>query len=324
MADAQESSASFAAITSGVVSMLGAPHVRVEELSQRGARAAFLGFPFDGANAAIERPGSANGPRGLRIASNMCFPWSFEWDIDLFEAYGLVDCGDAPLAIGNVVRTHELVQEVLERILAAGAIPIAIGGDHSLCIPGARALSRHLGPQRRMGYLQIDAHLDAGTEIGGERQTNCNGLIRATELPNLSVENMAVIGVRGTINVPDWWEAVRERGIPVYPMSALMRDGVEETVSGVLDRVWDGVDAVYVTFDTDSIDSAVAPGTTGPEPGGFSSHEIIRIGQMIGERGVTAIDNVELCPVYDPSGVTARLVWEVLSQMLYAHAKHHL
>jgi agmatinase len=69
-----------------------------------------------------------------------------------------------------------------------------------------------------MGYLQIDAHLDAGTEIGGERQTNCNGLIRATELANLSVENMAVIGVRGTINVPDWWEAVRERGIPVYPM----------------------------------------------------------------------------------------------------------
>ena len=184
--------------------------------------------------------------------------------------------------------------------------------------PGAVVLR---GP---LTVVQIDAHLDAGTEIGGERQTNCNGLIRATELDNLGVENMAVIGVRGTINVPDWWDAVRERGIPVYPMSTLKRDGVEETVSGVLDRVWNGVDAVYVTFDTDSIDSAFAPGTTGPEPGGFSSHEIIRIGQMIGERGVTAIDNVELCPVYDPSGITARLVWEVLSQMLYAHAKHHL
>ena len=179
MSDTPEPSASFAAITSGVVSFLGAPHVPVEELADHGARAAFLGFPFDGANAAIERPGSANGPRGLRIASNMCFPWSFEWDIDLFEAYDLVDCGDAPLAIGNAVRTHELVQEQLEAILSAGAIPIAIGGDHSLCIPGARALSRHLGPDKRMGYLQIDAHLDAGVEIGGETQTNCNGLIRA-------------------------------------------------------------------------------------------------------------------------------------------------
>ena len=324
MATAHESSESFAAITSGVVSFLSAPHVPVDRLAGSGARAALLGFPFDGANAAIERPGSANGPRGLRIASNMCFPWSFEWDVDLFEAYGLVDCGDAPLAIGNVERTHELVQAALEAILAAGAIPVAIGGDHSLCIPGARALSRALGPDKRMGYLQIDAHLDAGDEIGGERQTNCNGLIRATELPNLSVENMAVIGIRGTINVRDWWDAVRERDIPVVPMSTLRREGVEQTVSGVLDRVWDGVDAVYVTFDTDSIDSAFAPGTTGPEPGGFTSHEIIRIGQMIGERGLTAVDNVELCPVYDPSGITARLVWEVISQMLYAHAKHHL
>ena len=132
-----------------------------------------------------------------------------------------------------------------------------------------------------------------------------------------------MIGVRGTINVPAWWEAVREREIPVYPMAELRRDGVEETVARALDRVWDGVDGVYVTFDTDSIDSSAAPGTTGPEPNGFTSAEIVRVAQMIGERGLTMIDNVELCPVYDPSGVTARLVWEVISQMLYANAKFH-
>lgn len=314
----------FAAITSGVISMLGAPHVPTSQLSGSGAKAAFLGVPYDGANAAIERPGSANGPRALRIASNMCFPWSFEWDVDLFEAYGLVDCGDSPLAIGNVTRTHELVQAEIRAILDAGAIPVTVGGDHSLCIPGARALSEFLGPDKKMGYLQIDAHLDAGLDIGGELQTNCNGLVRAAELPNLSVDNMAIIGVRGTINVPDWWTAVRERGIPVYPMHVVRERGVVETVTEALDRVWDGVDGVYVTFDTDSIDAAFAPGTTGPEPGGFTSHEIIQVGKMIGERGLTAVDNVELAPIYDPSGVTARLVWEVLSQMLYAHASHHL
>jgi agmatinase len=324
MSTSDRGAASFASITSGVISMLGAPHVPTSELAGSGAKAAFLGFPFDGANAAIERPGSANGPRGLRIASNMCFPWSFEWDIDLFEAYGLVDCGDSPLAIGNVVRTHELVQAEIRTILEAGAIPITIGGDHSLCIPGARALSEFLGPEKRMGYLQIDAHLDAGEDIGGELQTNCNGLVRAAELPNLSVENMAIVGLRGTINVRDWWTAVRDRGITTYPMSTVRQRGVEEVMGEALDRVWDGVDAVYVTFDTDSIDSAFAPGTTGPEPGGFTGEEIIRVGQLIGERGLTAVDNVELCPVYDPSGVTARLVWEVLSQMLYAHAKYHL
>jgi len=310
----------FGAITSGVISMLGAPHVPVESLAEYGAKAAFLGYPYDGANAAIERPGSANGPRALRIASNMCFPWSFEWDIDLFEAYNLVDCGDMPLAIGNVERTHEMVTPVIRQVLETGAIPISIGGDHSLCIPGGKALSEHLGPDRKMGYIQIDAHLDGGIEIGGETQTNCSGLIRASELPNLAVENMAVLGVRGTINVPEWWDAVREREIPAYPMHELRKGDLLTSVQEILDRVWDGVDGVYVSLDTDSIDSSAAPGTTGPEPGGFTSHEIIEIGRMVGAMGLTAVDNVELAPLYDPSGITARLVWEVISQMLYANA----
>jgi agmatinase len=107
-------------------------------------------------------------------------------------------------------------------------------------------------------------------------------------------------------------------------MKTVRERGLDALSTDILDRVWEGVDGVYATFATDSIESAFAPGTTGPEPGGFTNAEIIKVGAMIGERGFTAVDNVELCPCYDPAGVTARLVWEVLSQMLYAHAKHHL
>jgi agmatinase len=157
----------FGAMTSGVVSMLKAPYVPSDGVAACSARVAFLGFPFDGANAAIERPGSANGPLGLRIASTFSFPWSFEWDIDLEEAYGLVDCGDCPIAVGNAVRTHRFVEREILNILEGGAIPITIGGHHSLSIPGARALSGFLGEGKRMGYLQIEAHLDAGVTVGG-------------------------------------------------------------------------------------------------------------------------------------------------------------
>jgi agmatinase len=318
-----EASDSFS-LTSGVISLLGARHVPVSDLPASGAKAAFLGFPFEGGNQAFERPGSANGPQGLRIASTMANPWSFDWDVDLFEAYDLVDCGDAPIVVGNLTRTHEAVERSIHSILDAGAIPITVGGDHSLVVPGARALSRFLGPGKRMGYLQIDAHLDASVEIAGERDTNCSGLVRAEELPNVSAENMAIIGIRGQINARDWWDEVRAREIRAYPMSEVLERGFAVTAQEALDRVWDGVDGVYVSFDTDSIDSAAAPGTTGPEPGGFTSHEILQLGRWIGERGLTAVDNVELCPVYDRSGITAKLVWSVIAEMLFAHAKHHL
>ena len=132
-------------------------------------------MPYDGANVCIGRPGSALGPQGLRIASQEYFSSSFEWDIDLREAYGLVDCGDTRIAVGNAVRTHENVEADVTKILIAGATPISIGGDHSLPIPCARALSKFLGPEKRMGYLAIDAHMDAGYSVDGEKETNAGG-----------------------------------------------------------------------------------------------------------------------------------------------------
>jgi agmatinase len=84
------------------------------------------------------------------------------------------------------------------------------------------------------------------------------------------------------------------------------------------------VDGVYVTWDTDSVDAAYAPGTTEPEPGGLTSHEILDAARIIGDRGFTALDNVELAPIYDLSGITGKLVWCVVSEALYANANARL
>ncbi len=163
----------FGSMAHGIISMLGSPHVPPDQVGESGAKVAFLGVPYDGANVCIGRPGSALGPQGLRIASQEYFSWSFEWDVDLQEAYGLVDCGDTKIAIGNAERTHQNVQADVRRILDAGALPVSIGGDHSLPIPCARALSEYLGEGKRMGYLAIDAHMDAGYSVDGEKETNC-------------------------------------------------------------------------------------------------------------------------------------------------------
>lgn len=310
----------FGAMSAGIVSMLKAPHISPDEVGRAGAKVAFLGVPFEGGNACIDRPGSGGGPLGLRFASMQYFSWSFEWDVDLFEAYGLVDCGDAPIAVGNAERTHQYVEDEIFKILKAGTVPVSIGGDHSLPIPGARALSRFLG-DKKMGYLAIDAHMDAGYSVNGEKETNCSGVARASELPNVASENVAIVGVRGTLNPKDWLDLIRERGLNLYPMSEVKERGMTRVINDALDRVWDGVDGVYVTIDSDSIDAAFAPGTTEPEPGGLTSWEILDAARIIGKRGFTAVDNVELCPIYDQSGITAKLIWNVIAEMLYANAK---
>jgi agmatinase len=311
----------FTAMSHGIISMLGSPHHPSAELAGSGAKAAFLGVPYDGANVCIGRPGSAMGPQGLRIASQEYFSWSFEWDIDLQEAYGLVDCGDTKIAVGNADRTHVNVEADLTNILRSGAIPIAIGGDHSLPIPGARALSKFLGPDKRMGYLAIDAHMDAAYSVDGEKETNASGVARASELPNVRPENVAIVGVRGSLNPREWLDLIRERGINMYPMREVKERGIEAVLKDALDRAWDGTDGVYVTWDTDSVDAAYAPGTTEPEPGGLTSHEVLAAGRILGERGFSSFDNVELAPIYDLSGITGKLVWCVLAEALYANAQ---
>jgi agmatinase len=175
-----------------------------------------------------------------------------------------------------------------------------------------------------MGYLAIDAHMDAGYSVDGEKETNCSGVARASELPNVAPENVAIVGVRGSLNPREWLDLITERGINMYPMRELKERGVEPVLKDALDRVWDGTDGVYVTWDTDSVDAAYAPGTTEPEPGGLTSHEILEIARIIGERGFTAFDNVELAPIYDLSGITGKLVWCVLAELLYANAKARL
>jgi agmatinase len=295
---------------------LGAPFVEASEeaLRAHGAGAALLGIPYD--MGGIYRSGTAAGPRGLREASRQYGGYFFDDDIDLFDAYRLVDCGDARMVPASPEKCRAATKTAAKQIIRSGALGIFIGGDHSIPIPLGEAISEET--PGNVGYIVFDANMDAEEEVDGELNSNWSEVCRLADLRNIDPKNMVLIGIRGALNTKRQTDYLKERGIRVMGMQEVIRRGIEDTMSEALALAGAGTEALYVSFDTDGIDAAYAPGTSGPEPGGLTSREILTAARMIGEHGVTMFDIVEYCPAYDPSGITGKLCCYIIFNLLGA------
>jgi agmatinase len=243
---------------------------------------------------------------------------TLEHGIDVRDYWGIVDCGDAALAGATAQQLHERIGSTAEAILAAGAIPIMCGGDHSIPIPGVRALARQT--KARIGYLHIDSHLDTAESLAGSKDTMASPISRVVEVAGVSPENVVVYGARGLGNPPALVRRARRLGIRVIPMHEIIDRGVDETITEALDAIWSNTDIVYVSLDNDALDPSCAPGTTAPEPGGLTAREIRRIAIAVGSRGVAMLDIAELSPNFDPSAITARLDCHWVVYVLSAYA----
>lgn len=295
---------------------LGAPFVeaRAETLRQRQARAAVLGIPYD--MGGIFRTGTAAGPRGIREASRQYGGYFFDDDVDLLETFRLVDCGDARMVPASPEKCRAAAKAAAKEIIRSGATGIFLGGDHSLPIPLGQALSEET--KGNFGYIVFDANMDAEEEVDGERHSNWSEVCRLLELPNLDPANMVLIGIRGSLNTRRQTEYLRKRGVRIIAMREVIDRGIGDVMTEALALAGRGTEALYVSFDTDGVDAAYAPGTSGPEPGGLTSREILTAARMIGARGVTMFDIVEYCPAYDPSGITGKLCCYIIFNLLGA------
>jgi agmatinase len=284
-----------------------------ETLRATGVRAALLGVPWDEGNAG--RNGANYGPRALRDASSWFLGYRFEDDLDLFDALGLVDCGDVPVLPSGSPRTMELIDERVGRILDGGALPVVVGGNHSITIGSVRAAAAR---RERLGYIAVDAHADTARDLGGERLTSASPTARAAELPQVPRGRAAVVGIRGALNPRDQVDYARDLGVRLYPMRELEQRGVANVLDEAIAQVSEEVDGIYVTFDLDAIDAAAVPGTGTPEPGGLTPREALLVARRLGALDAVVFDLVELAPGYDPSGVTARLGCALLIEFLAA------
>jgi agmatinase len=282
------------------------------------ADVAVMGAPFDFGTQ--WRSGARFGPRGIREASTLFAfghggAYDHEDDVTYLpsEKVRIVDIGDADIVHTDTLKSHANIEHGVRKMLAAGALPVVLGGDHSINIPCIAAFSE----QEPIHVVQIDAHLDFVDERHGVRFGHGNPLRRAAEKPY--VTGLTQIGIRNVSSTArEGYEDARRMGSDILSVRQFRHLGVEQ----VLNRIPAGK-RYYVTIDIDGFDPSIAPGTGTPSHGGFLYYEILELLAGLAKRGpVAGIDLVEVAPDYDHTGTTAILAAQVLLNFI-GRIMHH-
>ena len=291
------------------------PHVRPDAaaLREAGARAAIYGLPWDATN--ISRTGANYGPRGMREVSCQFLTYHAMYDFDLADALNPVDCGDCDIALGNPARTFGRAQRDIGEILAAGALPVVLGGDHSITIPAVRAVRDHVA---NPGLILIDTHLDTAQDVGGEELNHCCPITRAVDA-GFDPRRIALVGISGWMNPRSELAYCRERGITVIWLEEIWEHGTAWAVERANAVARDGTDGVYLSFDVDSLDAAHAPGTCCPTPGGLSMREAIELTRGVSAPGLLGVDVVEAAPSLDGTPTTSLVACRMAVEAMAFH-----
>jgi len=292
------------------------PHVPADcaALKQAGAKAAIYGIPFDATN--ISRTGANYGPRGIREVSCQFLSYNAMFDFDLIDALAPVDCGDCDVILANAERTFANAQQDIGQILAAGALPVTFGGDHSITIPAVRAVRE---ANSDPGLILVDTHLDTAPDVGGELLNHCCPITRAVDA-GFDPKKIALVGISGWMNPRTEIEYCREQGITVIWLEQIWEKGTAWAVNKALEVAGASSDGLYLSFDVDSLDSAHAPGTCCPTPGGLTSREAIEIVRGVSANGLLGVDVVEAAPSLDQTPATSLIAGRIAIEAMAFHA----
>jgi agmatinase len=288
------------------------------EIARRGADVAIIGAPFD--DGTSHRPGARFGPRAIREAQSASGSLnSLQLDVEPFKVLTVVDAGDANVVPNWTLRGHALIHRKVRAVAATGAIPIVLGGDHSITWPSASAVAevRHPGS---IGIVHFDAHADTGADLWGVLASHGTPMRRLIESGAVAGRNFVQVGLRGYWPPPDVFDWMRAQGMRWHFMREIEERGAEAVIDQAIDEALDGADAVYLSIDIDVIDPGMAPGTGTPEPGGMLTREVLRaIRRIVGAVDLAAMDVVEVSPPFDHAEVTAsaanRCVLEAISAL---------
>lgn len=280
------------------------------------ADVAILGAPFDFGTQ--WRAGARFGPRGIREASTLfSFGHGGAYDHEDDATYlpsdkvRMVDLGDADIVHTDTETSHANIEYGVRKILEAGALPVVLGGDHSVNIPCINAFAEDCAKNGPIHIVQFDAHLDFVDVRHGVRFGHGNPMRRAAEKPY--VTGLSQLGIRNVSSTAkDGYEAARMMGSDILSVRQIRKLGVD----AVLERI-PAAARYYVTIDIDGFDPSIAPGTGTPSHGGFIYYEVLELLAGLAKRGtIVGIDLVEVAPDYDHTGTTTILAAQVLMNLI--------
>jgi formimidoylglutamase len=276
------------------------------QLLARGVDVAIVGAPFD--DAVSHRSGARFGPRAIREAQYTSGSVnSLQLGIEPFEILTVVDAGDANVIPAWIERGHAVIYRKVREVAAAGAIPIVLGGDHSITWPSATAIAevRHPGT---IGIVHFDAHADTANDDWGVLAGHGTPMRRLVESGAVLGRNFVQVGLRGYWPPVEVFEWMQEQGLRYHFMSEIEERGMDAVIDVAISEALDGADAIYLSIDVDVVDPGLAPGTGTPEPGGLMTRELFRaIRRIVGAVTLAGMDIVEISPPYDHAETTAMI-----------------
>ena len=302
---------------------VGVPMRTLETIGDAGV--VILGAPLDWGTS--YRPGARFAPAAVRDADYLepdGHRPHLDTGIDPLQVLGVVDIGDVTMAPGYIEDGIDRIRSVVTAVAATGAVPLVIGGDHTITFPNAGGVADVYG-HGEIALIHFDAHADTGASHYGMLYGHGTPMRRLIESGAIPGHRFVQIGLRGYWPDPETVAWMRDQGMRSFFMSEIVERGLAAVVDDAVRHAAAGARGVFISVDIDVVDPAAAPGTGTPEPGGLTARDLLDTVRRLGrELEVVGADVVEVAPAYDPSHITALLANRVILELLNGMAQRKL
>jgi agmatinase len=285
--------------------------------SYAGADVIILGAPYDSGTS--YRSGARFGPMAIRSTDYLPHDGSrpsLALGVDPLRDLRVFDAGDIVMPPTETEQSLNRLEDAVHKVCAAGAIPVILGGDHTIAWPDIAGVARHLGAGR-VSVIHFDAHADTGEDQWGSLYGHGTPMRRLIESGSARGDRFIQIGLRGYWPEPATLAWMAEQRMRWFEMTEVVARGLDACLDDAEDLAVDDCDGVFLSIDVDVVDPGMAPGTGTPEPGGLTSRQLLDAVRRLAQRlPIVGLDVVEVAPAYDTADVTAMLANRVVLEAL--------